>query len=190
MIIFIKNKYIMEIWKLIPSSNGVYEVSSLGNVRRVEGKVKNTTKSFRKVGGKLLSQKTKKNGYKEVSLYYLPQVSKMKYVHRLVAETFIGIIPELYEVNHKDGNKNNNTVDNLEIITPSENRIHSHNVLGNKIKTRQGIEHGMAKTTEAQVLEIRKIHSDGITPTNIALKFNKPFSSICKIIYRKTWKHL
>jgi hypothetical protein len=46
-------------------------------------------------------------------------------VHRLVAETFIGPIPPLYVVNHKDGNKSNNSTENLEIVTQMENMRHA-----------------------------------------------------------------
>lgn len=180
----------MEIWKLIPNSNDLYEVSSLGNVKRVEGFVRNTLKSNRKVGGSNLKQKTKKNGYKEVSLYFSAQQQKTKYVHRLVAETFIGYIPKTFEVNHKDGNKSNNTLENLEIVTPSENRLHSYHKLGNKMKIRKGSEHPLAKTTEEQVLEMRKLHTEGLTPKLISKQFNKPYSSVCKIIYKQTWQHI
>lgn len=52
-----------------------------------------------------------------------------RYVHRLVYETFIGSIPDNYEINHKDGNKLNNSVDNLELLTHKDNIIHSYKVL-------------------------------------------------------------
>lgn len=57
--------------------------------------------------------------------YTSPTGTKNKYVHRLVAEIFIGQIPEGYCVNHKDGNKKNNRLENLEIVTFSENIRHA-----------------------------------------------------------------
>jgi len=62
-----------------------------------------------------------------------------KYVHRLVYETFVGAIPNGYEINHKDGNKVNNELSNLELCTHKDNIIHSYKVL--KRKTLRGKDH-------------------------------------------------
>lgn len=72
-----------------------------------------------------------KQGYKIVVLYK-NKIPKTLKLHRLVAETFIKRLENKNVVNHKDGNKQNNTTDNLEWVTPSENTIHSFKVLRNK----------------------------------------------------------
>lgn len=54
---------------------------------------------------------------------------KYYYLHRIIAQKFIGDITGL-EVNHKDGNRSNNHISNLELVTRSENQIHSYRVLG------------------------------------------------------------
>ena len=95
----------VEIWKRYKDTN--YEVSNLGNVRRI-GATKN-----RKIqdNGK---------GYKNMILRINGE-SKMLYVHRMVAETFIPNPKGLSEVNHKDENKSNNCVSNLEWMSKIDN---------------------------------------------------------------------
>lgn len=181
----------MEKWASIPNTNGFYNVSDNGSIMRVVGYItNNNTEGKRKVGGNILKEKTKKNGYKEVNLHLGGNVSKMMYVHRAVALAFIGDIPSGYAVNHKDGNKANNKLPNLEIVSYSENSKHAIELGLHTAPVYHGSKHGMAKLNESQVLEIRKLYTDGKTPTELATEFNTPFGTICKICYRQTWKHI
>lgn len=182
-----------EIWKIIPETNMRYEVSNLGNIRRVKGFVYNqpNEKAIRKIGGKNLSQKTKKNGYMEVSLYIEPQICKMMYVHRAVVMAFVGAIPNGKAVNHINGLKSDNRLENLEVVSYSDNTKHA--IATNLITFKpvfKGDSHGMAKLSEDAVLEIRKMYSEGVPPKELSEKFKTPKSTICKIIYRQTWKHI
>lgn len=181
----------MENWKILNGSNDLYEVSNDGRVRRIEGRICNSKSGgTRKVGGNVLSQKTKSNGYKEVTIYIAPQVGKTIYVHRAVAEAFICYIQKGLEVNHIDGDKANNCVSNLEVVSPSDNRIHAYYELGKKIKAYKGESHGMAKLSEQDVLKIRSEYAGGITIKDLGITFKTPYSTVCKIVYRKTWKHI
>jgi hypothetical protein len=83
----------------------------------------------KKCGDKILKHDIIK-GYHQVTLCFNGFIKRFK-VHRLVAEYFIPNSYELPQVNHKNGRKQQNTVDNLEWCTPSENIIHSVHVLGN-----------------------------------------------------------
>jgi hypothetical protein len=172
-----RNGYIcsMENWKQISYAPN-YEISDFGNVRSFKRK-------------RLLSQKTKKNGYKEVCLY-IDKKPYMNYVHRIVVLEFANILPKYLEVNHIDGVKANNKLGNLEIVTPSENRKHSYHVLGNKIGIYKGSNHGMSKINEETVLQIRHRYKDGVTPKALSESYNIPKSTICKVIYRQTWNHI
>lgn len=103
-----------------------YEVSSMGNIRNIKT-------------GRILKTFINHNGYKVVSLHEncIPYSER---VHRLVAETFIeGGGPDL-DVNHKDGDKQNNNVENLEWCTRKENLEHAYETglkrRPNKIKIR------------------------------------------------------
>ena len=131
---FTEKKLKAEIWKFIPDTNECYEASNLGRIRRVPTWVVNNVNGTKRLlKNTILSQKTKSNGYKEVTLYFEKKnnLGKTKYVHRLIVSTFIREIPHGYVVNHKDGDKSNNELYNLEIVTYSENSEHSVRILGN-----------------------------------------------------------
>jgi len=181
----------METWKIIPETNENYQVSNTGKIKRVESFVTNNTNGGkRKLAEKELSQKTKKNGYKEVQLYISPQVPKMVYVHRAVASAFIGEIKTGYVINHKDGDKSNNNLSNLEIVTYSQNSKHAFD---NKLSTNpvyHGSKHGMAKLDEDTVLEIRSVYDKCKSIKNVSEKYTIPLGTIAKICYRQTWKHI
>lgn len=100
-----------EIWRLYPEFDFI-EVSTLGRVRTLDRVVSNG-KGTRVEKGKILKQGLNKNGYLRVAFR---KDSKLvnKSVHRLVAQTFIPNPDNLPEVNHKDNNKLNNSVSNLE----------------------------------------------------------------------------
>lgn len=101
-----------EEWRWINGFEGRYQISSLGRV-----------KSFlRCENGYILSDKNKNGWYLGYRLSDKNGVYHTKRIHVLVAEAFIGEIPRGYHVHHKDGNKQNNIVSNLEIIHPKAHR--------------------------------------------------------------------
>ena len=107
-------------WKPVVGYEGLYEVSDQGGIRRI-----------------LPSGKTRELKLWQSANYYTVCLSnkcqrKTKAVHRLVADAFLVKPEKAEEVNHKDGNKLNNKVENLEWVTQRENMIHSIDVLGNK----------------------------------------------------------
>ena len=99
-----------EIWKDIKGYEGLYQVSNLGNVKRNNHILYKTLRNY-------LGVKLSKNNIK-----------KFKSIHRLVAETFIPNLENKKQVNHIDGNKLNNCVDNLEWCTASENTKHAFKI--------------------------------------------------------------
>lgn len=117
----------MEIWKDIKGYEGIYQVSNKGRVKTMARYInsKSNSKSFRK---EKILKPINVLGYQKVCL-----INKFKFIHRLVAETFIPNPQNLPCVNHKDENKTNNSVENLEWCTHAYNnsygtrleRVHS-----------------------------------------------------------------
>lgn len=105
-----------EVWKDVLGYEGLYQVSNKGNVYSVGRR----DALGRECGGFTLSPKLRKDGYLLVSLSK-NGIKKNKYIHRMVAEAFILNPKSFLEVNHKDENKKNNELSNLEWCTPSYN---------------------------------------------------------------------
>lgn len=110
-----------EIWKPIPGYKELYEVSSEGRVKRLEYVI--VDKIGRKYHRKeqILKGISNSNGYLQVHLHDNKGKRKFLPVHRLVAKTFISNPEDKPQVNHKDEDKTNNCVDNLEWVTIKEN---------------------------------------------------------------------
>lgn len=100
----------MEVWKDLKFYEDKYEISNFGNVRDKQSK-------------RLKKSTTKDNGYIVYS-FWINGRTKQEYAHRLVALTFIPNPNDLPQVNHKDENKQNNRVDNLEWCTPQYNNTY------------------------------------------------------------------
>lgn len=103
----------MEVWRSVNGFEGFYEVSNLGNVRTISHYSNYKGNSQRLIKGRIKKKCTDKDGYLVVSLYKGKE-KKLRRVHRLVAEAFIENKNNLPQVNHKDEQKTNNAVTNLE----------------------------------------------------------------------------
>lgn len=100
-------------------------------------------------------------------------------------------IPAGMEVNHLDGNKQNNDPSNLEIVTRQQNVQHSHTHLSPKKKDQRGEKNSSAAVTGAQVMEIRALwKAKAMTQREIAEMFGVRQSTISAIVVRKSWAHL
>ena len=109
-----------EIWKDIVDYENLYQVSNLGRVRSLD-RIIVDSRNVRKFKGVDLKKHKKKSGYLTVQLKH-----KDFQIHRLVAKAFIPNPDGKPQVNHKDGDKQNNRVDNLEWCTCEENINHAY----------------------------------------------------------------
>jgi hypothetical protein len=112
-----------EIWVDVEGYEGLYQVSNLGRVRTVERVVERPTGNFKQ---KQFILKEQKNGDYCVARLTKEGKRKIYCVHQLVAKAFIPNPENKPEVNHKDLDKSNNCVDNLEWATRSENMKHAY----------------------------------------------------------------
>ena len=107
---------IKEVWKDIEGYEELYQISNFGNVKSLHFNHSSYSK--------LLTNRIVNEGYCQVVLYK-NKIRKAFYIHVLVANAFIPNPLNLPEVNHKDGNKINNHISNLEWVTSQENSIHA-----------------------------------------------------------------
>ena len=139
-----------------------------------DGKVINKKK------GNILKPQLNGKGYLRVSIG-----KQLKFVHRLVAEKYIPNPNNLPQVNHKDGNKLNNCVDNLEWVSNKDNRAHALkeglHLYGEKCP--------WSKLKEQDVIYILDNYPK-MTIKDLALKFNVNRNTISDIVHHRTWKQL
>ena len=150
-----------------------YEISKFGVIRNVTNK-------------KIKSQYISSTGYYMVSFSYNNK-SKPQRVHRLIASTFIDNPNNYRFINHIDGDKLNNSIDNLEWCTHSQNMKHAFET---GLINNTGIENGMSKLNEENVIQIKVMLRNGYSQQKIADKFNVSRSCILKINLGKTWGHV
>jgi hypothetical protein len=156
----------MEKYQLLKSLP-VYEVSNFGNVRRI--------------GFEQPLKPAIQNGYLALSLYMNNKQYK-RYVHRLVAEVFIGDCKNK-TINHMDGDKLNNTLQNLEIVSHSENNQHAYST-GLRVFT-ENQRLGLLQSRQKKVIDIETgVCFDSLADACKSL--NENYTAIRKRIMRKS----
>ena len=117
----------MEIWKDVKGYKGLYQVSSLGNIKSLNRSIKDSRGYERFINERMLSPSTNNGGYLSVVLSFKGKLTT-KPIHILVAESFLNHITcgKKYVINHKDFDRKNNKKDNLEIVTFRTNTNKKH----------------------------------------------------------------
>ena len=142
-----------------------YDISNCGDI-------------YSKRTNKLLKQFTNKKGYKTIGLFDGGTI-KTHYSHRLVLISFIGVNLKKPQVNHKNGFKHDNNIENLEWCTAKENIIHA---VETGLNNNNGERSSSCKLSDKDIIKIKKLCCKGfLSQAYIAKKFNVSQSLICKI---------
>lgn len=163
----------MEIWKDINGFRDLYQISNLGRVRRKDSK-------------KVLTPLTLTKKYKGVRLYYTKKNATTKKIHRLVAEYFIPNPLNLPQVNHKDGNKSNNRVDNLEWCTNDYNMNHA--IVNSMIL--QGDKKPCSMCSNKSLYYVQDLINAGFTIKQLSIVYGLSKQCMMQIVRGRTHKEL
>lgn len=157
-----------EEWLPIKGYETLYMVSTLGRVRALQKDVHLPNGGVRSHGLAILSQEVTEKGYLRVSLNSAGECER-RLVHVLVAEAFISSKDGFTQVNHLDGKKDNNCVDNLEWCTPEYNSHHA-------------IECGLRTGIKAEDIEqIKAMFDSGMATKDVAVALGMSRQSACDI---------
>lgn len=157
-------------FKDVPGYEGRYAVNRMGEV-------------YSYYLDRLMKPKNQR-GYREVALLNSIGNKKFFMVHRLVFMTFVGPIPENMEVNHIDGKKSNNWLENLEVVTSSENKLHAFRI---GLKSMVGEKHNNLKLNDSAIVDIITSKEMGKV---LAEKYGVCRSMVSRIRHGKAWTHI
>ena len=180
-----------EIWKDIKDYEGLYQISNFGRVKSLKRKVKNKN-GYRIVEEKILKNLINDMGYYTVNLRKDNQ-NNIKLIHRLIAENYISNKNNYPIINHIDGNKLNNNIDNLEWCTYSHNIKEAFKLGLNKYtykenfkhdywKNKKGKEHSKSKSINQYDVEGNFIKEwESLTQASRELNINLIYiSNVCR----------
>jgi len=164
-----------EVWESVVGYDGRYMVSNIGRVYSIKT-------------NKYLKQNIR-SGYPSVKLQF--NCSKKTYsTHRLVAAAFIKNESGKREVNHRDGDKENNHVLNLEWATPSENMSHAVKNGLVSLPSQMGESHSQSKLTNENVILIRLLGRMGKPINHLSAVFGVSSPAVSMAANYKRWNHL
>ena len=163
---------VKELWKPLLEYKGI-EISSIGRIRKAANKRRKE---------RILTEFPKdRDGYCRCSVQKIDGTWTSQPVHRLVAKAFIPNVENKQAVNHIDGNRQNNKVENLEWVTPKENVIHSFRFGARKVCKQVPKRTVLTDFQISQIDRLREFY----TVNQIAKLFNIEYQSLKNIIHKK-----
>jgi hypothetical protein len=190
---FVQNINMEEIWKEIENST-YYFISTQGRVKSGEHlKWCVPNNSYSTIKEKILIPSTNNSkGYERIDINYKDKISKTESVHRLVAKAFIPNPNNLPQVNHIDGIKTHNWVDNLEWCSNQYNMLHSlpRRRLNDQWKKISGEKCTFNLHSEEKIRQIPDLIKKGHSYKEVATILNIPPTLITEIKSGRAWKRL
>lgn len=175
-----------EIWKDLPFHPG-YQISNFGRVKSVHRVLIRKDGKPCTVKEKICKPSKDGKGYLFIRASVYKEKSSIR-IHRWVALLFVPNPDNKKEVNHEDGNKENNFWWNFKWVTPSENVKHAFRI---GIKSHNGSKHPKSKLTEDQVIEMKNLFKKSeLTAKQIGKLFGVGFQCVNQIKYGINWSHV
>jgi hypothetical protein len=157
-------------WRPVIGYESLYEVSETGDVKRMPS-------------GKLLKRHNNSQGYPRVTLCK-SGIAKQQFVHILVAQSFIGECPIGCEVNHKDLNRCNPSLSNLEYLTPSENMRYTFRIKPYPLKGERHPQHKLSSK------DVQTIRLSSLGKRELGRIFGVCHKTICNIQNNLKWRYV
>jgi len=178
----------VEVWKYITEYEGLYQVSNIGRIKSLERYSANQwSEKARFREEKILSYQLTKDGYPSIKLSKNGNAIRHR-IHRLVALCFLENPFGKEQVNHINGIKTDNRVENLEWATCSENMEHAYK---SGLRTApSGVDSPYSVFSKQDVLDIRDSFKNGISQIELAKKYNVTMGCISGVCRKRTYANI